>query len=32
MSENQVLRKIRGPKKDEVGGQFWTLHNKEQVI
>jgi hypothetical protein len=27
--ENRVLRKIFGPKKDEVTGEWRKLHNKE---
>jgi hypothetical protein len=27
--ENRVLRKIFGPKKDEVMGGWWKLHNEE---
>ena len=29
MSENRVLRGIFGPKRDEVTGQWRTLHNEE---
>jgi hypothetical protein len=27
--ENKVLRRIFGPKRDEVTGEWWRLHNKE---
>jgi hypothetical protein len=27
--ENKVLRRILGPKRDEVTGEWRTLHNKE---
>jgi hypothetical protein len=27
--ENRVLRKIVGPKRDEVTGEWRTLHNEE---
>jgi hypothetical protein len=29
MFENRVLRKILGPKRDEVAGEWKRLHNKE---
>jgi len=29
MFENRVLRRIYGPKKDEVTGQWGRLHNEE---
>jgi len=29
MSENRVLRKIFGPKRDEVTGEWRKLHNEE---
>jgi hypothetical protein len=29
MFENRVLRRIYGPKKDEVTGQWRRLHNEE---
>jgi hypothetical protein len=29
VSENMVLRRIFGPKRDEVTGEWRTLHNKE---
>jgi hypothetical protein len=29
MFENKVLRRIFGPKKDEVTGEWRKLHNKE---
>jgi hypothetical protein len=29
MFENRVLRKIFGPKKDEVAGEWKKLHNEE---
>jgi hypothetical protein len=28
--ENRVLRKVFGPKRDEVTGEFRKLHNKER--
>jgi len=27
--ENSVLRRIFGPKRDEVTGEWWKLHNEE---
>jgi hypothetical protein len=27
--ENRVLRRIFGPKRDEVTGEWWKLHNEE---
>jgi hypothetical protein len=27
--ENRVLRRIFGPKRDEVKGDWWKLHNEE---
>jgi hypothetical protein len=27
--ENRVLRRIRGPKRDEVTGEWWKLRNEE---
>jgi hypothetical protein len=27
--KNRVLRKIFGPKRDEVTGELWRLHNEE---
>ena len=27
--ENKVLRRIFGPRKDEVTGELWRLHNEE---
>ena len=27
--ENMVLRRIFGPRKDEVTGELWRLHNEE---
>jgi hypothetical protein len=27
--ENRVLRRIRGPKRDEVRGEWWKLRNEE---
>jgi hypothetical protein len=27
--ENKVLRRIFGPRRDEVTGDWWRLHNKE---
>jgi len=27
--ENRVLRKIFGPRRDEVKGEWWKLHNEE---
>jgi len=27
--ENRVLKRIRGPKRDEVKGEWWKLHNEE---
>jgi hypothetical protein len=27
--ENRVLRRIFGPKRDEVTGDWWKLHNAE---
>jgi hypothetical protein len=29
VSENRVLRKVFGPKRDEVTGKWRTLHNEE---
>ena len=29
MSENRILRKIFGPKRDEVTGEWGRLHNEE---
>ena len=29
MFENMVLRRIFGPKKDEVTGKWWRSHNEE---
>jgi hypothetical protein len=29
VSENKVLRRIFGPKRDEVTGEWRNLHNKE---
>jgi hypothetical protein len=29
VSENRVLRKVFGPKKDEVTGEWRKLHNEE---
>ena len=29
MFENMVLRRIFGPRRDEVTGELWRLHNKE---
>ena len=29
MSENRVLRRIFGPKRDEVTGEYRKLHNEE---
>jgi hypothetical protein len=29
MFENRVLRRIFGPKRDEVTGEYRNLHNKE---
>jgi len=28
--ENMVLRRIFGPRRDEVTGEWWRLHNEEQ--
>ena len=30
MFENRVLRKVFGPKRDEVTGEWRKLHNEEQ--
>jgi hypothetical protein len=30
--ENRVLRRIFGPKRDEVTGEWWKLHNEELHI
>jgi hypothetical protein len=30
--ENRVLRRIFGPKRDEVTGEFKKLHNEEFMI
>jgi len=30
--ENRVLRKVFGPKKDEVTGEWRKLHNEELVL
>jgi len=27
--ENMVLRRIFGPRRDEVTGEWWTMHNEE---
>jgi hypothetical protein len=27
--ENRVLRRVFGPKRDEVTGEWWNLHNEE---
>ena len=27
--ENMVLRRIIGPRRDEVTGEWWTMHNEE---
>jgi len=27
--ENRVLRRIFGPRRDEVTGEWWKLHNEE---
>ena len=29
VSENRVLRRIFGPKRDEVTGKWWKLYNQE---
>jgi len=29
MFENMVLRRIFGPRRDEVKGEWWKLHNEE---
>ena len=29
MFENKVLRRIFGPRRDEVTGDWWRLHNEE---
>jgi hypothetical protein len=30
--ENRVLRRIFGPKRDEVTGEWWMLHGEELHI
>jgi hypothetical protein len=32
VSENRILRRIFGPKRDEVRGKWWKLHNEELHI